>query len=96
MAKCSHIRTLNRPFSESFLVEGHEADRLWRLSDHPDRSAPQHGWPHDVRPYGRFMAEYWLTNDRGVRPDHDADYLEYKEHMKGRCLVDRSAVCSVG
>lgn len=94
LAPCSHVRTLNPPYSPLFLAERYEADRLWRLSDRNDAKSPQHGWPHDIIPYGRFMAEYWVTNDRGIRPSHQVGYLEYKKHRKGGCLVARDEICT--
>lgn len=26
--------------------------------------------PHSYPPYGRYMAEYWMMNDAGKRPEH--------------------------
>ena len=26
--------------------------------------------PHSWPPYGRYMAEYWMMNDAGERPEH--------------------------
>lgn len=49
--RCQHIRKLRAPFSEAICKEG------W------DTGLQHGGWPHDIRPYGRFFAEYWVAND---------------------------------
>ena len=99
MTRCSHVKTLNPPFSPEFLTERHEANRLWRLSSRGDKNTPQHGWHHDIRPYGRFMAEYWVTNDRGPRPDHVNYYLKYLDNHNHKykrkdCLVEEEQICT--
>jgi hypothetical protein len=68
-ARCEYVATLNRPFSEGMMVEA---------------ALHQMNLP-DIRPQGRFFAEWWLLNDvrnLTIRPmpsrevtvvdDHDA------------------------
>ena len=33
--------------------------------------------PHSYPPYGRYMAEYWMMNDAGDRPEHSDNNAPY-------------------
>ncbi|EOD13014.1 hypothetical protein EMIHUDRAFT_247194 [Emiliania huxleyi CCMP1516] len=63
-ARCDHVRTLNPPFSEELLSEGEAADRTALPAGNGRR---WHGSWRDIRPYGRYFAEWWLLNDK-TRP----------------------------
>lgn len=90
MAQCSYIRRLNLPFFPELLDEIAEAVRV---APAYNRSTNQAGWPHDVRPYGRFFAEWWVTNDIRERPAHDAYYFEYNNTKPHHCAVADEQVC---
>lgn len=57
-ARCDHVQTLNPPWSDSLLEEFKVGE------DHK-------GWWGDVRPYGRFFAEWWVLND--VKKEYRTD-----------------------
>jgi len=53
-ARCDYVATLNPPWDDQLLDEVN-LHRKWK------------GWWGDVRPYGRFFAEWWLLNDVQAR-----------------------------
>jgi len=59
MTRCSHVKTLNEPFSEYFLDEAR---------NNPSNGGTGFAW--SFPPYGRSFAEFWLSNDSGERPEH--------------------------
>jgi len=69
MTRCSHLRRLNSSFFPELLDEVRQAEAT--LAKDPSKGLGDlSGWALDVKPYGRYFAEYWLFNDLGPRPDH--------------------------
>ena len=91
MARCSYIRELNPPYFEELLREAHDGNKVWERIRGGD---PQGGWPHDVRPYGRFFAEYWMMNDKGTRVPHEVPMLQYRKHTKHECAMRPEELCT--
>ena len=91
MARCSHVKKLNPPYFDDLLDEAKEGNRIWTSAR---KGTPQGGWPHDVRPYGRFFAEYWMMNDQGARVPHEIPMLEYGIHTKHECVVRPEDMCT--
>jgi len=58
-ARCERIRKLSNPFSEAICKEGWEAG-------YNKQGFLHGGWPHDIRPWGRFFAEYWVRRVRNM------------------------------
>lgn len=95
MARCSYVRRLNLPFFRELLDE---VDEAVKVAPQHNRSTNQAGWPHDLRPYGRFFAEWWVTNDIRERPAHRAKLFEYTYYDRGGqhphyCAVSPDRVC---
>ena len=91
MARCSHVKKLNPPFFDDLLDEAKEGNKIWvRIRE----GMSQGGWPHDVRPYGRFFAEYWMMNDKGARVPHEIPMLKYGKHTKRECTVRPQEMCT--
>lgn len=84
LARCEHVRKLRPPFDEEILQEAWDAGLVYG------------GWPHDVRPYGRFFAEYWVMNDWAnlPRPDHDAGLLKGVSTKVVPCRIPDHKVCA--
>jgi len=92
MARCSYIRRLNFPFFKELLDE---VDEAVKIAPQYNRSSNQAGWPWDLRPYGRFFAEWWVTNDIRERPEHKAKLFEYtyKRDKPHFCALSPDRVC---
>lgn len=93
MTRCSHVRRLNPPYKPEIMNEIHVIQKV--------SGGISSGSPHAYPPYGRFVAEYWLMNDAGERPDHlyPADkwpnvHNENEGHHPS--LINVEQVCSEG
>lgn len=92
MTRCRHVRTLNPPFAPHIMEEIHD---ILRVSDNVAS-----GFPHSFPPYGRYVAEYWLMNDKkGVRVEHDKEAklwpnLRNPEEGHHEALIKKEDVCT--
>ncbi len=69
MSRCSHIRTLNPPYTPQIM------DEVKAILEKSGDVAS--GFPHSYPPYGRYAAEYWLMNDAGQKPPHIYDAMQW-------------------
>ena len=72
-AKCSYIVSKQSPFNDKLIEEAQAANSIRPLDA---KSAG--GWPHDVTPYGRFYAEYWVLSPTVDAP-HRIPMFHYSE-----------------
>lgn len=72
-ARCSYIISKQSPFHEGLLVEAQAANAI-----RPKEQKSPGGWPHDITPYGRFYAEYWVLSGVNDAPHRNAMF-HYRE-----------------